>query len=45
MSPELIELAKAVAPCIAIYVAIRVDIATLKLRMERAEKDIERLTQ
>jgi hypothetical protein len=42
---DLIEVGKVLAPCLAVYVAIRVDIATLKVRMERAEQDIQKLTQ
>lgn len=42
---DWIELAKALAPCIAVYVAIRVDVATLKVRMDRAERDIQGLAK
>ena len=42
---DLYEVAKVLAPCFAVYVAIRVDIATLKVRVDRAEKDIEKLAE
>lgn len=40
MTADFWELIKVLAPTIAVYVAVRVDIATLKVRMERAENDI-----
>lgn len=41
MSPEAWELIKALAPAVSVYVAIRVDLAVLKIRMDHVENHIK----
>jgi hypothetical protein len=41
MTTDPIQILVAIAPAVAIYVAIRVDIASLSVRMQRAEQDIQ----
>lgn len=39
--PLFMQVIIAMAPAVAVYVAIRVDLAVLKIRMDHVEKDIE----
>lgn len=38
---NLLQVLQIVGPPLAVYVAIRVDVAMLKVRMDRAERDIQ----